>query len=306
MGEKSIKDSEILSKHMWHGFATVSGYPPFCSENPQETYRKVMNWRETLVFPPEVPISEEAKDTIIRFCCESDRRLGECANLHLEILKLKQHHQNDNCVLVAIAAQVRKEASRNSNWRPSSAVSTGSTSERDRLPFRWRCDPLTIRPTSTSFPTWSWRYVRTLFYGDVVLLASETRSLRIFRGRHIRILARCYSVRADATRWRSNIQGLGIHQLYLQAFRRSDAARYADQEIATPHIWLGQQRLRQSAAAYRRDRNSGLGTSSTSTVIDDNGIAYGGWLIRLACGRMISNRTRIVLICIYVSVGVCE
>lgn len=54
----------------------ISGYPPFCSENPQETYRKVMNWRETLVFPPEVPISEEAKDTIIRFCCEADRRLG--------------------------------------------------------------------------------------------------------------------------------------------------------------------------------------------------------------------------------------
>lgn len=36
-----------------------------------------MNWRETLVFPPEVPISEEAKDTIIRFCCEADRRLGK-------------------------------------------------------------------------------------------------------------------------------------------------------------------------------------------------------------------------------------
>ncbi|XP_014211630.1 serine/threonine-protein kinase tricorner isoform X2 [Copidosoma floridanum] len=51
-------------------------YPPFCSENPQETYRKVMNWRETLIFPPEVPISEEAKDTIIKLCCEADRRLG--------------------------------------------------------------------------------------------------------------------------------------------------------------------------------------------------------------------------------------
>ena len=36
-----------------------------------------MNWRETLVFPPEVPISEEAKDTITRFCCEADRRLGQ-------------------------------------------------------------------------------------------------------------------------------------------------------------------------------------------------------------------------------------
>lgn len=53
-----------------------AGYPPFCSENPQETYRKVMNWRETLSFPAEVPISEEAQDAITRLCCESDRRLG--------------------------------------------------------------------------------------------------------------------------------------------------------------------------------------------------------------------------------------
>lgn len=45
---------------------SVPGYPPFCSETPQETYRKVMNWRETLIFPPEVPISEKAKDLILR------------------------------------------------------------------------------------------------------------------------------------------------------------------------------------------------------------------------------------------------
>lgn len=43
------------------------GYPPFCSETPQETYRKVMNWKETLVFPPEVPISERAKDLILKY-----------------------------------------------------------------------------------------------------------------------------------------------------------------------------------------------------------------------------------------------
>lgn len=35
-----------------------------------------MNWRETLIFPPETPISEEAKESIIKFCCEADRRLG--------------------------------------------------------------------------------------------------------------------------------------------------------------------------------------------------------------------------------------
>lgn len=44
-----------------------AGYPPFCSESPQETYRKVMNWRETLVFPPEVPISKNSRSLIQRF-----------------------------------------------------------------------------------------------------------------------------------------------------------------------------------------------------------------------------------------------
>ncbi|KAI5700595.1 hypothetical protein M8J76_014283 [Diaphorina citri] len=57
-------------------YEMLIGYPPFCSENPQETYRKVMSWRDTLVFPPEVPISEEARETIVRFCSECDRRLG--------------------------------------------------------------------------------------------------------------------------------------------------------------------------------------------------------------------------------------
>lgn len=48
-------------------YEMLIGYPPFCSENPQETYRKVMNWRETLIFPPEVPISEDARQIILRY-----------------------------------------------------------------------------------------------------------------------------------------------------------------------------------------------------------------------------------------------
>eukprot|EP00090_Calanus_glacialis_P016050 TRINITY_DN2516_c0_g1_i1.p1 TRINITY_DN2516_c0_g1~~TRINITY_DN2516_c0_g1_i1.p1 ORF type:complete len:552 (-),score=137.37 TRINITY_DN2516_c0_g1_i1:1215-2870(-) len=56
-------------------FEMLIGYPPFCSETPQETYRKVMNWRETLEFPPEVPISETATKTILRFCNEMDHRI---------------------------------------------------------------------------------------------------------------------------------------------------------------------------------------------------------------------------------------
>uniref|UniRef100_A0A452E028 Protein kinase C-terminal domain-containing protein n=1 Tax=Capra hircus TaxID=9925 RepID=A0A452E028_CAPHI len=35
-----------------------------------------MNWKETLTFPPEVAISEKAKDLILRFCCEWQHRIG--------------------------------------------------------------------------------------------------------------------------------------------------------------------------------------------------------------------------------------
>ncbi|XP_040567601.1 serine/threonine-protein kinase tricornered isoform X3 [Lepeophtheirus salmonis] len=56
-------------------YEMLIGYPPFCSENPQDTYRKIMHWKDTLVFPPEVPISEQAKETILKFCNEADRRV---------------------------------------------------------------------------------------------------------------------------------------------------------------------------------------------------------------------------------------
>ena len=80
-------------------YEMLIGYPPFCADNPQETFRKVMNFRETLIFPPEIPISNVSKDLIlksetseeirsigipfvfigifsIRFCTDPDRRLG--------------------------------------------------------------------------------------------------------------------------------------------------------------------------------------------------------------------------------------
>ncbi|XP_076370067.1 serine/threonine-protein kinase tricornered-like isoform X2 [Tachypleus tridentatus] len=57
-------------------YEMLIGYPPFCSETPQETYRKVISWKETLVFPPEVPISSEAHDLIQKFCREMETRIG--------------------------------------------------------------------------------------------------------------------------------------------------------------------------------------------------------------------------------------
>ena len=47
-------------------FEMLIGYPPFCSETPQETYNKIMKWRDALEFPPEVPISKSTKKTIRR------------------------------------------------------------------------------------------------------------------------------------------------------------------------------------------------------------------------------------------------
>ncbi|EGD78427.1 AGC/NDR protein kinase [Salpingoeca rosetta] len=57
-------------------FEMLIGYPPFCSDSPQETYRKVINWQRTLVFPNEVIISEEAEDLIRRFCTDASDRIG--------------------------------------------------------------------------------------------------------------------------------------------------------------------------------------------------------------------------------------
>jgi len=57
-------------------FEMLIGYPPFCSETSNETYRKIMNWKQTLVFPDETPISDNARDLIEKLCCEQENRLG--------------------------------------------------------------------------------------------------------------------------------------------------------------------------------------------------------------------------------------
>ena len=45
-------------------FEMLVGYPPFCSEHPNETYQKILNWKEELRFPDDVHISMEAEDLI--------------------------------------------------------------------------------------------------------------------------------------------------------------------------------------------------------------------------------------------------
>lgn len=57
-------------------FECLCGYPPFCSETPQETYHKIIDWQNQLEFPPEIAIANPAISMIRSLVTSSDRRLG--------------------------------------------------------------------------------------------------------------------------------------------------------------------------------------------------------------------------------------
>lgn len=57
-------------------YEMLVGYPPFCSDTPQETYRKIMNYKETLKFPEEASLSPAAIDLIKRFLSDAPVRIG--------------------------------------------------------------------------------------------------------------------------------------------------------------------------------------------------------------------------------------
>lgn len=48
-------------------YEMIMGYPPFCADDAQTTYRKVLQWRDNLIFPPETPISNVARDLITKY-----------------------------------------------------------------------------------------------------------------------------------------------------------------------------------------------------------------------------------------------
>ncbi|WMV27426.1 hypothetical protein MTR67_020811 [Solanum verrucosum] len=57
-------------------YEMLVGYPPFCSEHPRMTARKIISWRTCLKFPDEPKVSDEAKDLICRLLCDVESRLG--------------------------------------------------------------------------------------------------------------------------------------------------------------------------------------------------------------------------------------
>ncbi|XP_078178528.1 uncharacterized protein LOC144572731 isoform X1 [Carex rostrata] len=66
----------------WWSLGTIMyemlvGYPPFHSDAPMSTCRRVINWKSNLKFPQERRLSEEAKDLISKLLCGADQRLGK-------------------------------------------------------------------------------------------------------------------------------------------------------------------------------------------------------------------------------------
>ncbi|KAK9811663.1 hypothetical protein WJX72_007923 [[Myrmecia] bisecta] len=57
-------------------FEMMVGYPPFYSDDPMTTCRKIVNWRTCLRFPEEVRLPTAAKNLIERLLCDVDDRLG--------------------------------------------------------------------------------------------------------------------------------------------------------------------------------------------------------------------------------------
>ncbi|KAI5656195.1 hypothetical protein M9H77_24988 [Catharanthus roseus] len=57
-------------------YEMLVGYPPFCSDDPRMTCRKIINWKTCLKFPEEPKISDEAKNLICHLLCDVETRLG--------------------------------------------------------------------------------------------------------------------------------------------------------------------------------------------------------------------------------------
>ncbi|KAJ4968750.1 hypothetical protein NE237_015451 [Protea cynaroides] len=57
-------------------YEMLVGYPPFYSDEPMSTCRKIVNWKNHLKFPEEAKLSPEAKDLISKLLCSVDQRLG--------------------------------------------------------------------------------------------------------------------------------------------------------------------------------------------------------------------------------------
>jgi len=64
-------------------FECLVGYAPFCSDNPGDTYKKIIEWPNYLYFPEEVFISREGEDLL--------RSMMTWAESRLTVAQIKAH-----------------------------------------------------------------------------------------------------------------------------------------------------------------------------------------------------------------------
>ncbi|KAI4297247.1 hypothetical protein L6164_037142 [Bauhinia variegata] len=57
-------------------YEMLVGYPPFYSNEPMSTCKKIINWRKHLQFPSEPKLSAEAKHLIYSLLCNVEQRIG--------------------------------------------------------------------------------------------------------------------------------------------------------------------------------------------------------------------------------------
>lgn len=69
-------------------YECVVGYPPFYADEPMQTCRKIINWRQAFGFPPEARavLSPQCIDFIRRLVCNAENRLGNGS-----VDEIKQH-----------------------------------------------------------------------------------------------------------------------------------------------------------------------------------------------------------------------
>ncbi|KAI9808674.1 MAG: hypothetical protein M1825_003826 [Sarcosagium campestre] len=57
-------------------YECVVGWPPFCAEDPHDTYRKIVDWKKTLYFPEDMKLSPECEHLIRSLITDSSSRIG--------------------------------------------------------------------------------------------------------------------------------------------------------------------------------------------------------------------------------------
>ena len=57
-------------------FEMVVGYPPFFSENPTDTCKKIIKWKENFYIPADAELSPEAENLILKMVSPAENRLG--------------------------------------------------------------------------------------------------------------------------------------------------------------------------------------------------------------------------------------